>query len=531
MRFMFLVMIATAWSSLAFAQSYNWTVKNKWTPAMEKDFSEFVAIIGASKCNTLDSCLRNPVANPLYHKLIPKKAKKTIVIPGLSSKEKKVKKEYGHFYADCADYPYSLRMAFAWFNGLPFDYVKDVSLVDFGNKLKSKKSFTKGKTYDFYKSLNDMNWYYISTRTYRIHYKYNFDFYPTYLTKNNIKPGSVVYDSSGHAAIVYKIEKNGRIKMMDAHPDGSVTRITYDKKFVRSRPAHGVSIGNWRPELNTQPTSDLPGFSAEQFNGIRERKKIPFTINGTKVGYYDYLRTKLAGADLKYNPVTEMKTTIAELCSNIHDRIPSVASAIRNGLDQKKHPRTLPDNIYGTHGEWESYSTPSRDARLKVAFVEMKKDVLDLISRYQNGDPRVVYNPKKSAYSSTCQTDTCYLAGSLLEAYDEMSSSKQCQFKYTNSNGVNVNLGFGQINARLFKMSFDPYHCIERRWGATGSELSTCRESGEKVSWYNEEQPLRNQVERKYDLPMGYGLGELDRIGVPYAPDVDLQGALFDLLY
>jgi hypothetical protein len=209
-------------------------------------------------------------------------------------------KKHGHFYADCADYPYSLRMAFAWFEGLPFDYVADVELVDpndpqedlrysrFGNKPKGKKKFTQGKTYNFYKSLNYMNWNMISTRTYRIHYKYEFDFYPTYLNRENIKPGTVVYDSSGHAAIVYKIEKNGRIKMMDAHPDGSVTRITYDKKFVRSRPAHGVSIGNWRPELNTQPTSDLPGFSAEQFNGIRERKKIPFTINGSKVGYYDY---------------------------------------------------------------------------------------------------------------------------------------------------------------------------------------------------------------------------------------------------
>ena len=64
-----------------------------------------------------------------------------------------------------------------------------------------------------------------------MHYKYISDFYPAALDLDNIRAGTTVYDPAGHAAIIYKIEKDGRIKMMDAHPDQSITHITFDKKF------------------------------------------------------------------------------------------------------------------------------------------------------------------------------------------------------------------------------------------------------------------------------------------------------------
>ena len=116
--------------------------------------------------------------------------------------------------------------------------------------------------------------------------------------------------------------------MMDAHPDNSLTRITYDQKFTRSRPAHGAGFKNWRPELSQRPSTDLPGFSTEQYNKS-------FKLDGEVVSYYDYVRGQLAGGSLKFEPVQEIKTMITELCSNVKDRMIAVNLAIMDNIQDK----------------------------------------------------------------------------------------------------------------------------------------------------------------------------------------------------
>ncbi len=77
-------------------------------------------------------------------------------------------------------------------------------------------------------------------------------------------------------------------------------------------------------------------------------------------------------------------------------------------------------------------------------------------------------------------------------------------------------------------MSFDPYHCVERRWGAAGAELASCRDGALKRRWYDAEQKLRNQIDRTYETRMDFTLGELEagRGGVTAAPDTDASGWL-----
>jgi hypothetical protein len=80
----------------------------------------------------------------------------------------------------------------------------------------------------------------------------------------------------------------------------------------------------------------------------------------------------------------------------------------------------------------------------------------------------------------------------------------------------------------LFRLSFDPYHCVERRWGAVGAELATCRDSGLKRRWYDAEQNLRNQIDRSYEARMDFTVEELEvgRGGVPAPPDIDTRAYL-----
>jgi hypothetical protein len=80
-------------------------------------------------------------------------------------------------------------------------------------------------------------------------------------------------------------------------------------------------------------------------------------------------------------------------------------------------------------------------------------------------------------------------------------------------------------------MSFDPYQCSERRWGATNpGELATCRDGPGKQAWYAAEQNLRDQIDRTYDARMDFTLDELKRPGpgkgVAAPPNVDVRGYL-----
>ncbi|MEQ1672358.1 MAG: hypothetical protein ABL893_16010, partial [Hyphomicrobium sp.] len=209
--------------SVAGAGEYDWVVTKDWSPSYEKKFSDFVATMGNSNCGSLTACLKSPAANPFYYQRTP---------------------QGRPFQADCADLPYALRMYFSWMEGLSFNYVSDVQQADpnneingdirytkFGNKPKAYRNFVKGQTYDAYRELNNMRDS-VSTAQYRMHYDFISDFYPSKIDQGNIIPGVIVYDPAGHAGIVYRVESDGRIRIMDAHPDNSVTRITYDEKFI-----------------------------------------------------------------------------------------------------------------------------------------------------------------------------------------------------------------------------------------------------------------------------------------------------------
>ena len=52
-------------------------------------------------------------------------------------------------------------------------------------------------------------------------------------------------------------------------------------------------------------------------------------------------------------------------------------------LHQRPHPNYLPWNIYGTTGDWETWSTPSRDAALKVVV----RDLRDTAAAQPEGSP------------------------------------------------------------------------------------------------------------------------------------------------
>jgi hypothetical protein len=79
-------------------------------------------------------------------------------------------------------------------------------------------------------------------------------------------------------------------------------------------------------------------------------------------------------------------------------------------------------------------------------------------------------------------------------------------------------------------MSFDPYQCVERRWGDV--DAPTCADDSIKRAWYEAEQNLRNQLERTYDARMDFALVDLleRKPGVASAPDTDVRAYLTKLV-
>lgn len=524
------------WSSNALAQtaaaSAEYVVRfDHWTDSDERDFGEFVQTIGDSGCPTVDACLKGSW-NP-FRASDP---------PGY------------RFYSDCAQFPYVLRAYFAWKRGLPFSYESGVAVrgggadprySPQGNTVTARTDVRTGST-SGYRLLSVLQRA-ISTASYRMHPDVDGpippDFYSPQLSAKSIRPGTVIYDPNGHAAIVTRVESDGRIAFIDSHPDNTVTHEYYDLRFVRSVPGVGAGFKNWRPtrlvdyregtggalqggHIELARNNEIPDFSDEQYYGNGPRPADAdwansiFTLNGEQLDYYDYVRAKVGGGKLEFDPVKEVAEMADSNCNDLHYRAQAVDIAIQAGIQNRPEPDRLPRNIYGTTGDWETYSTPSRDARLKTAFKELRDKVERFVKMYESGDTKhLIYNGSD-------------IVGDMVAVYD--SGTAKCSVSYTRTNGTPLTLSYEQARQRLFKISFDPYQCVELRWGATDAdELSTCHDGQMKRDWYAAEQNLRNQIDRTYDARMDFTLADLQNPspgkGVSVPPDTDARGYLLSV--
>jgi hypothetical protein len=509
-------------SSLYFVRYDHWTAED------ERGFGEFLQSIGDSDCRTVDSCLHGP-GNPF----------------------RATDPEGIYFRADCADLPYELRFYYAWKRGLPFAYVSqveprghthDMRYTARGNAVAERVTVQTGDSsgYAMMDTLRET----ISSATYRIHPELEDplpqDFYSPAITPKSIRPGTVIYDPNGHLATVYRVDPDGRVHYVDAHPDSSMTRGFYDLRFVRAFPAMGAGFKNWRSpvlvgavrqkdgtflggHVVVPANKDIPDFSVEQFygNGARPEdsawRDATFTLNKQALDYYDYVRARLAGGALEFDPLKEVHDMVESNCADLGYRADAVKVAIAAGIMNAREPDQLPSNIYGTEGDWEVYSSPSRDARLKTAFKELRDQVARFMALYQANDSKLKYKGQT-------------LAVDMLTAYDRQAAL--CKISYTRTDGSVISFGYEEARRRLFAMSFDPYHCVERRWGASDPrELASCEDGAGKRAWYAAEQSLRNQLERTYDVQMGFSLGELSAhvsgSGVAAPPDTDVRTYLW----
>ena len=463
----------------------SWPAVNVWSEQFELEYAQFVARLGqavaARRCRTLDACLRSPESNSLFDPWTD---------PSLD------------LDVDCGDLPYVLRGYFAFKRRLPFGFVCEVKGV--GPHVRYMSDVTPARFCQWNQ--------YGSPRTallrmigqvhsgmYRMAPEVETsDFYPTQISRAAVHPGTVYYDPNGHVLIVAEVRADGTVYLMDGHPDGSLTWKRFGEALALGGRGQGGGFKNFRPQrfeagqLLRLTNRELPFFDgSSQWNkALRQTADKPGS-------YHAWVRQTLAEPDAPRDPVADFRDQLRALCRDFSERVEAVEAAVAAGLPQRSHPGELPDNIYGTIGEWEVYASPSRDARLKAAV----RELYDNVSALPASSP---------------------LLPQLAAAWREESEQPGCRFTYKNSAGAAVPLTLADVLGRLFLLSFDPYHCPELRWGAAlgSKEAASCPSDATKLDFYAREQRLRNRIDREYGEPTPLSAGPWE------PPELDVRRLL-----
>ena len=495
--------------------------KDHWSEADETGFGNFVQAIGDSNCSSTESCIRG-AANP-YRDSDP---------PGMD------------IDADCAKFIYFLRAYYAWKNNLPFSFVnavagggQDLRFSVQGNRAVSRYEFIdRGRGFDGSTAMH-LVMSSVSSATYRQaadkEDRVLPDFYSPRISGQTVRPGTVLYDVNGHAAIVYRVDPDGRIHYLGASPDFSIARDVYGAQFGQPPARLGGGFKMWRPlklvgarkdtdghliggHIVLARNEDIPNFSLVQYLGTEgtaaDPSKAKFAYGGVGLSYFEYVRAAVSGGNVSYNPIYEFKTTLRSLCNEFTARAQSVDQAIADGIDKRPHPDHLPSNIYASADTiWENYATPMRDARIKAVFAQSHTDLSAMLRLWTERDPRIVY-------------DGTDLKGDLENAYAE--GTADCSVTYLNSEKHPVTLSFDDLVHRLYAMSFDPYDCIEHRWG---DDAASCHDPDTKRRWYQAEAVLRSRIEPDATLRMGYSAASLEkreRAGPSNLADLDIKSLI-----
>jgi hypothetical protein len=462
----------------------------EWTQRDEEEFSRWITSIGESGCTTASQCLNSPSNY-------------------LKGPNENLNIEARFQYMDCGRFPYLLRGYFALKKGLPFSSAKSVEPISGeandlrytpeGNKVTSRNWMLPGKNDSYNTLFSSVDP--ASTIVHRVPADHeNTDMYPVRVDKSSIKPGTIYYDPSGHAGMVYKVDDNGVIHTLNANPESTIGRSRFNSNSFKwgANSKHGGGFKRFRPIVSDggyyrlASNHEISDYSLEQY-------QYPPTT------YYDFIAERM---DTNLTPTQELDDTLKELCGRVNAKTKSIASAFDSGLTQQSIDK-LPENIYGAEGSWEVYSSPGSDLRLNGTLADATSKVYKAIKE----------NPS--------------LKHELAAIFSKHENSNACKFTYKNSLGQPVNLSLRDIFSRSYQFSFDPYHCPELRMGAPlGSpEMQSCNSDGTKIRWYKAQSTLRNRTERDETLFTGFSLEQLEqnasKLGPTQRPNTNLPALLF----
>jgi hypothetical protein len=427
------------------AQGAAWPVERRWTATEEATFSRWVSDVGQNVWRSVNHLVRDRARNWLF-----------------DESDLRLR-----LYADCADFPVILRAYFAYKRRLPF------AVTEVAGGRYSRRGNRTAKVYDNLSFSGSVQAFFslipqvLHSGCYRTPPAATDSLtYPVAIAPGTLRPGVVFYSPEGHVGIVAEVTAEGEVYLLDAHPDQTVTRIRFSPKLPWS--SSGAGLGGFkafRPAsvragkvILVGENPQVPGFSTEQY-GFSD--------------YYGEVRRRLARRNA--DPLESFDRFVKEdVFREVLDRVRAVDLGWAVG---RRRAIAVPPNIYTAEGDWEMFSTPSRDLRLRRAFLQVPEE----IRRHLRGR-----NPRERKK----------LGRALLRRKRELFHG--LRFSYQNSDGAPVRLTLAEVEKRLFRLSFNPNHPPELRWGAEGLERATApRNAVRYYASFESEQRWRNRLVKK----------------------------------
>ncbi|MEM1032101.1 MAG: hypothetical protein AAGN82_17255 [Myxococcota bacterium] len=377
---------------------------------------------------------------------------------------------------DCADLPYTLRAYFAFKLGLPFGYSSCTrgsrSRPPSCRRWTSSQKANDGSSGAIRRLGNFLRVRLangVHSGTVRVRGDDDTgDFYPVRLDAESLRPGTVFADPYGHILVVVKrvpqtANSGGLLLAVDGQPDATVSRRRFWRGnflfaddpiyggpgFKRFRPVAAVAPEDPRPLTNVEIAAH-PGY------GDYDLEQYALGVDG----FYDRIDRILSPRPR--DPRQAFLETITALEEQVTRRVVSVDNGVAHRARHGTIDMPEGSEIFQTEGDWEDFSTPSRDMRLLIAMHVTR-----------TWPARVADHPERWAHAGGDPPGRRDLEA-LLKAEAERRT-----FSYTRSDGSAFTLSLADVldRAEDFEMAYNPNDCPERRWAAPegSDEASTCR--------------------------------------------------------
>jgi hypothetical protein len=290
---------------------------------------------------------------------------------------------------------------------------------------------------------------------------------PVKVERDTVVPGTAAYDVNGHGLMVSKIDDDGTVRFLDAHPDKSISFSKTPESALEGNIKLGNTIyGGFRQmrlaklengEAHSFSNEEMIpfGFSLDQQENYPKIKSGLLEIGGKRIKTFSqFIRARMKETGTIESPIEYIAKAAKDFGNMMRSRESFVQDAWRNVLSYG--PITFPNggNIYVTSGRWEEWSSPSSDCDRKQAYNGMATRLEEMTNGFPNdGD-----------FDYTGFTSRDELISGILEAKDRYFKEQIIPYKHSSGKTIEINLL--DVEERLWDLSFDPNHPPELRWGA-----------------------------------------------------------------
>ncbi len=448
-----------------------WDVKHNWTPVDEGLYAAWFEKL-------FDAPLDE---QPSFHSLdeITSDPRKNLLHDFFELGEDAPPPKGMRLRPDCADLPFTLRAYFAWKMKLPFGYSQCTRggggrapqcLHHFNNTDPLEDAPHENfRRFEEFARKNVADTVHSGTGRTRGDDDAG-DYYPIELREGTLRPGVVYADPYGHTLVVAKIipqtaDASGVLLAVDGQPDGTVARKRYWE-------------GNFLFSLE-DPASGGPGFKRFRKLDIAHGwKLVPNAELGKDPAYGDFGMNQYAGGPTEFydkmedvlNPVPrDPERALLDTIQALEEQAKTRVNSVGNGEERFKKSQgviPMPDGptIFETEGEWEDFSTPSRDMRMLIAI-----DVATgFPAKFKRRADRFKLPPGKSVDDVVADLKT---------VLDRELHARKITYTRMDGSPFTITLADLLDRQKALEMAYDPNVCVEVRWGAPegSDEMKTCK--------------------------------------------------------